>query len=45
MNREKNVMIGGSTPMSMGKVEDRQQLADTLRSLRATSATFAASLD
>lgn len=38
-------MIGRSTQSSTGEVEDCQQLADTLQSLRATSATFAASLN
>ena len=37
-------MFGRSTQRSTGKAEDCQQLADTLQSLRATSATFAASL-
>ena len=37
-------MIGRSTRRSIRKVEDGKQLADTLQSLKATGATFAASL-
>ena len=37
-------MISRSTRKDMRKVEDCKQLADTLQSLKATGATFAASL-